>query len=172
MISGFTTRLRCAVEEVDDGGEFVIAVVGADPRERGVHSGVEADQLAAAVAEDPDADSASVGVVAVTGDPSTALEPVEDTRHGGWVQSGLACKGAGAERTFLVDDIEAEHIDGPEPDVAAHAVIENGQLGAELAQRCANSRREAPPPAYGTPRPFFVVHILCFPYRTSTEAIV
>ena len=95
---------------------------------------VEAEQLRAPVAADPDDDGAAVVRVAVAGHPAAAFEAVEDAGHGGGVQPGASGKGAGVERAVPVDELQAVQVDVFELDVGADVMVEQRQLVAQLAQ--------------------------------------
>jgi len=121
-------------EEVGDEVELVVGVVGAELVDGGVHAGVEAVELGVAVAAGVDGDGAAVAGVALAGDPAAAFEAVEDAGDGGGVEAGAAGQGAGGQGAVAVDELEAVQVSGLEVGVGADVVVEQGQLGAELAQ--------------------------------------
>ena len=79
-------------------------------------------------------DTATVGGVAAAVDPAAAFEPVEDSGHGGGVQPGAPGQCARAERAVPADEVKAFQVGGLEVEACADAVVEQGQLGAQVAQ--------------------------------------
>ena len=71
-------RVRGVAQEVGDQLEFGLVVTGPDRVHGAAHAGVEAHDVSVAVGEGPDEDGAPVGWVALAGEPSAVLEPVED----------------------------------------------------------------------------------------------
>ena len=64
------------------------------------------------------------------------------------MQPGPASHGARAERTIAGDQVQAVEVDVPEIELPTYAMIEQGQLVAQVAQRLLDLGGEAPP----TPR--------------------
>ncbi len=116
LVGGGLSRGRGALEEVGEYFELGYPVAGAELVNRGVHPGVEAEQLGVAVPQGPDDDGSAVGRVALAGDPAAAFEPVEDAGDGGRVQPGPAGEGGGAERAVAGDEVEAVEVDVVEPE--------------------------------------------------------
>ena len=72
--------------------------------------------------------------MAVAFDPAAAFEPVEDAGQGGGVQSGALSQGTRAEGTVPGDQIKAFQVGRLEVEARADAVVEQGQLGTQVAQ--------------------------------------
>src|SRR5262249_11295372 len=101
------------------------------------------------------------------GHPAAALEPVEDAGDGGGVQAGVSRQGARAERTTKVDEVEAVEVDVFDLKMCADAMVEQGQLDVQLAQRLLDRDGQTPP----TVRTFsratrcYGTHIVCSSYH-------
>ena len=137
-----------AAQETGEELQFLVVVPAADLLQRGVHAGVdeiEPEDLGATAAGGPDQDAAPVGGIAVAVDPAPAFEPVQDAGDGGGMQSRGAGQGARAERAVPVDEVQAFQVGGPQVQAGADAVIEQGQLRAQVAQRLSDPAGEPSP---------------------------
>jgi hypothetical protein len=137
LFCGGSAGVGCAAHEAGEELKILVFVVCADLVHRGVHPGVhevEAEHLRAPAAGRLDHDAAAVRRVAAAVDPASAFEPVQDAGHGRRVQPGAPRQGARAERAVPGDEVKALQVGVLEIEARADAVVEQGQLGAQVTQ--------------------------------------
>src|SRR5215471_14257725 len=135
LCAGGAAGVGGAAQEPGDELEVVAGIVGADLRELGVHPGSEPQDVRAAAGYRLEDDAAAVGRIALAQDPAAALEAVDDAGHGGGVEAGQPGQRARAERAVPVDEIKALQVGALEVEMPADALVEQGQLDAQVAQR-------------------------------------
>src|ERR1700735_2948288 len=105
------SRGRGPAEKVDETLQLRVVVSIADLTQRRVHPGIQVEQLGAAVSQRSDKNAASVGWIAIPGNPSVTLEAIENAGQGRGMDSHLQCELFRAERSTTVEEVEAVEID-------------------------------------------------------------
>jgi hypothetical protein len=90
-----------------------------------------------------DHDAPSVGRV---GDPSNVsglLQAVDHPGSGPGTEARPLCEAPDGHGTFVVEELEALHVDGREPNSVGHGLAEEGGLAADLAGRPQHGIRQS-----------------------------